>query len=295
MSETTFQTCWHEHDAWSATANRLKASRDRYRTVVLFLTIAGAALSTFAAGSTGPAARTAAGIAGAAALAVVPFLTRYFLSAEKTRNWLRARSISEGIKSEIYLCRAGAEPYDGPKALATLTQKVREIRDWGKTLEIERARTIVPDRPAPPPLDPASYIANRVRQQIDKYYRPKARQFAVRSEQFRQAEIILAASAAVLGAVATYFGDSGLKMLGPWVAVLTTIGGSIAAHAAASRFDFQATTFYATARQLEDLIQDWESSGKTAPGKEWSGFVHGCEEAISAENRGWMAKLDENA
>jgi hypothetical protein len=75
--------------------------------------------------------------------------------------------------------------------------------------------------------------------------------------------------------------------------VLTTIGGSIATHAAAGRYDFQAATYYATARQLLDLAIGWEAGGKAAPSKEWSEFVRGCEEAISAENRGWMAKLDQ--
>ncbi len=132
-----------------------------------------------------------------------------------------------------------------------------------------------------------------VRQQIDRYYRPKARFFAKRSEQFRHAEIALAGFAAVVGAVATYSRE--FRMLGPWVAVITTVSGSIAAHGAAGRFDFQATTFYATARQLEDLVEDWTAAGKTAPGAEWSEFVHACEDAISAENRGWMAKLDDNS
>jgi hypothetical protein len=76
--------------------------------------------------------------------------------------------------------------------------------------------------------------------------------------------------------------------------VLTTTAGAVAAHAAASRYDLQATTFFATARQLEDLAHEWKASARDAPSKEWSDFVRACEEAISAENRAWMAKLDSN-
>jgi hypothetical protein len=293
MTESPLQSDWDEHVAWSVTANRLKATRERYRTVVLVLTIAGAALATLAASTADSRMQTTAGILGSVSLGIVPFLTRYFLSAEKTRNWLRARSISEGIKSEIFRYCAGAEPYTGPDARAKLTQKVRTIRDWGRSLEIERVKAIVPRTTPPPKLDAESYVKLRVRQQIDQYYRPKARTFAARSEQFRRAEIGLAAMAAILSSAATYLGGSGFR-LGPWVAVLTTVGGSVAAHAAAGRYDFQTTTFFATARQLEDLLHDWEASAQTAPGPEWSDFVQACEEAISAENRGWMAKLDEN-
>jgi hypothetical protein len=74
------------------------------------------------------------------------------------------------------------------------------------------------------------------------------------------------------------------------VAVVTTIGGTIAAYAAGSRYEFQATTFHATARQLKDLLGDWAVGARP-----WSDFVRGCEDAISAENRGWMAKLDDKA
>jgi hypothetical protein len=97
--------------------------------------------------------------------------------------------------------------------------------------------------------------------------------------------------AAILSAIATLVSDLNSALIGPWVAVVTTIGGTIAAHAAANPYDFQATTFFATARQLSDLVQ--QASGKRPPSKEWSTFVRSCEEAISAENRAWMAKLDE--
>jgi hypothetical protein len=289
MADSLIQSHWDEHLAWSVTADRLKRTRERARNLVLRITVAGAALSTLAASLQPSTPRTAAGIAGAAALALVPFFTRYFLSAEKTSNWLRARSVSEGIKSEIYRYCGVAEPYDTPGAVERLTKKVRDIRDWGKSLEIERAKAVPSSQSAPPMLNAEEYIEQRVEQQIEKYYRPKARRFAVLSERFRNAEIALAAVAALFGATATY---APALRLGPWVAVLTTVVGSVAAHAAGGRFDFQATTFFATARQLDDLVVDWRSSGKTAPGKEWSEFVRACEDTISAENRGWMAKLD---
>jgi hypothetical protein len=242
-----------------------------------------------------PWAKLGAGVLGTVALALVPFLARYFLTSEETRKWVRARSISEAIKSEIYTYQAGAEPYTGTDASEMLRRKVKHIRDWGRNIEIERAKIGSPTKPAPTKLLGDDYLQQRVYQQASKYYRPNATRNAKLAERFRWAEIAMAGLAAVLSAIATFFGDPGSVKLGPWVAVLTTVGGSIAAHAAASRYDFQATTFLATARQLEDLALDWQSGGKPAPSKEWSDFVRACEEAISAENRGWMAKLDEKS
>ena len=285
------QDFWDEHVAWSKVARRMKEQRSFWRSAVLALTVAGATLQTIAA--TMPTFKLVAGSVSTVALALVPIFARYFLTAQQTAKWLRARSISEGLKSEIYTYRAGAEPYAGTDGLDVLRTKMRAIRELGKDLEMDRAGAGSPTEPAPPPLDIKTYISRRVRQQIEQYYRPKAKTYANRAEQFRWIEIGFASLAAILSASATLINAPNSQLIGPWVAVVTTIGGTIAAHAAANRYDFQATTSFATARQLSDLIQDWEAGGKQAPSKEWSDFVHSCEEAISAENRAWMAKLDE--
>jgi hypothetical protein len=196
----------------------------------------------------------------------------------------------------VYAYRAKGELYSANDALESLRKKVTEIRKFGDDMTIERA-AVVFQKKTPPPAGTEAYIANRVRSQIDKYYRPKAQENATRAKQFRIVEIVLAGVTAVLSAVATYYtahppAGGVIPTLGPWVAVLTTVGGSIAAYAAASRFEFQATTYYATARQLDDLLNDWQLKNAGVPSPEWFAFVRGCEEAISAENRGWMAKLD---
>ncbi|MBV8589928.1 MAG: DUF4231 domain-containing protein, partial [Acetobacteraceae bacterium] len=280
---------------WSRTADRLKKRYVGGRTVVLGLTVSGAALQTLAATVGVASIKTSAGILGAIALVLAPFVTRYFLSVEETRKWLRARSISEGIKSEVYCFCAKADPYVGADALDILRAKVREIRGWAKDLELDRAKTGNPSEPAPPMFDADKYLHARIYQQINQYYRPKARWNAILAERFRWTEVTMAGLAAAIGAVATYAGGDVSARLGPWAAVLTTVAGSVAAHAAANRYEFQAATFYATAAQLDDLAQEWLPSGKAMPGEEWSRFVRSCENVISAENRGWMAKLDEKS
>lgn len=284
------QAAWDEHVAWSEAATLLKRRRTIWRRVALALTIAGAALQTLAGMSGDERVRFWAGLAGTIALAVVAFAAKWCLSPESTRNWLRARSISEGIKSEVFAFRAGASPYETEEAVPLFVAKWRAIRDLGKDLQLIRAAVAPPRKEVPPRLDSAAYLERRVAEQINRYYRPKAKENADKASQARNAEFWLALLATILGAVATF---SKTESIGPWVAVLTTIGATIATYAAASRYEFQATTFYATARQLDDLRVDWLAAGKTAPSPEWSEFVRECEEAISAENRSWMAKLDE--
>ena len=248
MNRDMVPELWDEHVAWSKAASDLREQRSFWRTTVLVLTVSGATLQTIAA--TMPTFKLAAGGTGTVALALVPIFARYFLTSEQTAKWLRARSISEGIKSEIYTYCAGAEPYTGPDASETLLKKVRAIRQLGANLERERAKAGSPTKPAPTALDADGYISRRVRQQIDEYYRPAAKKNAELAERYRWIEIGFACLAAILSAIATLVSDLNSALIGPWVAVVTTIGGTIAAHAAANRYDFQATMFFATARQL---------------------------------------------
>jgi hypothetical protein len=287
---------WNEHMLWSRTADRLKTQRARARNAVLFLTSFGAAGQTLVATATFLGSwKLAAGIVSAGALALTPLITRYFLTAEATQNWLRARSVSEGIKSELFSFWANAGAYaceNQQERLNALTGRVQKIREWGKNLKFEVARTPRSNELTPAIDSAYKYVELRVREQIENYYRPKAKINADLAARYRLFEIIFSIAAALLGAAATVLDNSSASGLGSWVAVLTTIAGGVAAHAAAGRFDFQASTFLATATELNDLVHAWQAAGRPEKGEEWSEFVRNCEAVISAENRGWMAKLD---
>jgi hypothetical protein len=188
MNRDMVPELWDEHVAWSKAASDLREQRSFWRTTVLVLTVSGATLQTIAA--TMPTFKLAAGGTGTVALALVPIFARYFLTSEQAAKWLRARSISEGIKSEIYTYCAGVEPYTGPGASETLLKKVRAIRQFGANLERERAKAGSPTKPAPPALDADGYISRRVRQQIDEYYRPAAKKNAELAERYRWIEMV---------------------------------------------------------------------------------------------------------
>lgn len=289
-------THWRRHEQWSTLANRLKAQIGFWRAISLGLGAAGALLQTAAVVLGAGIASTLVSAVGAVALLFVPFIAKYFLTPEQVRQWLRARSMSEGLKSLVFRYRARAAPFaDADRVIQLKNAGNKAESSWVEAFAVELAGVADRGGTPPPALDPDAYVAQRVRHQIDRYYRPSARINASRARRLRRAELAMAALAAVLGGVTTALklpaaGMSG--SLGPWVAVLTTIGGAIAAHAAASRYDQQACVYFATARQLEDLLDEWTAGGKPQDPARWSAFVLACEEAISAENRGWMAKLD---
>jgi len=278
---------WNEHVAWSQTADRLRDVRSRSRSIVMALTIAGAVLQTFA-GTGHPQFRTAAGIAGTIALSLAAGIAGFFLKPENTQRWLRARSVSEGMKSEFYAYRASADPYTGADALERLHQKIGAITALAKDLSSQRARTSAKPQPMPDKLDEQGYLAHRIDEQVETFYLRKAKLNADRAQLFRMIEIALALLAALMSAVSTYVANR--AALGPWIAVVTTIGGSLAAYAAANRYEFQATAYYATAQELRDLKYSWLLT-RDKPDANWSAFVRRCEDVISAENQAWMAKL----
>jgi hypothetical protein len=287
---------WERQRRWSILADQLKNGIVRWRSLVLGLSVAGALLQTLAASLPGTTIGKIVAVAGFVSLGMVPFVAIKFLQPEQVRRWLRARSVSEGLKSEIYRFRARAAPYAGADRSSQLDQKGEELQVWFSEMASELAGVTVDTKQPPGPLDAATYIAARVTNQIEKYYQPEARRNNKRAKLFRWLEVGISGLAAILGGVAAGLhltADPNSRVgIGAWVAVLTTIGGSVVAHAAASRYQLQARTFFATKQQLEDLRGKWLRAGSPAPGEEWSQFVSACEECISAENRGWMAKLD---
>jgi hypothetical protein len=298
MSEETVALIWRRRLAWSRAADRLKANVTIARAAALIMSAAGATLTTVAATLvTGlPHWRTGCAAAGAVLIAAATFVTTRFITTDAVRAWTRARSVSEAIKADMYSFRAAAAPFDGADALAVLQREVRAVEDNAKDLERYVAAVMVRSSNPPPVLPPLDYVAKRVMQQVDGYYRRKAKLYASRLAGFRGTELALGLIATVLGALAAFISNNQPDAnagVAAWVAVFTTLGAAFAAHVAASRYEFLVMSYYATARRLEDLVGDWRAQGSPTDAKSWSAFVHACENAISVENEGWLAKWAE--
>ena len=297
MKQTVVEEIWRRHKEWSATAGVLKSSIVLWRTVVLFLSIGGAFFATFASQISAGFIQQLIAWAGAALLAMIPIITPRQLSATRTRTWTRARSASEGMKTELYMYLSHAAPYDGSStdSLEILRKRTQEIEQSVLDLAKYLAKTKTKHSPPPKELNANDYLQLRVAHQID-WYLKNAGLYADKSSRFRNAELILAVTAALLAASAGIWEDTlvvgGSSIaIGAWVAVLTTIGGTLTAHIAASRFDHLVTIYTATAFQLRNLVMQWPpKGGGTVPSPQWSEFVRNCEDAISKENESWMAK-----
>src|SRR4051794_27748778 len=111
---------WRKYRGWAARARAIRAELDRWRLLVLRLTVAGAILAPLASqlpvwfGSTDQIGLLARGLSAlsAAAMALAAYSGRSILDPATERQWLRARALGECCKSECYRFAAGVPPYD---------------------------------------------------------------------------------------------------------------------------------------------------------------------------------------
>jgi hypothetical protein len=273
---------WGLHRVWSQVAGRLKARIDRARDAGLVLGILGAVLGVVATqvGTDVVGGRLLAVVAGVA-VGLVP-LVRRGASQVVVRTWTRARSVSEGLKSEVYAYLSGGSAYEGEARDRVLAARTRDIvASVGDV--IGAAAGVSPDgRPLPAVDGIDSYVRVRVGGQIDGYYRPRAAAYARRLGWFRRVEATLGAAGVV---VAVLVGTGGVAAVGAWVAVVSTLAAAVAAHAGAARYDHQIVEFERTASRLAQLRACWQVEGWSP-----SALIDACEEAISIENQAWMAR-----
>ena len=161
-----------------------------------------------------------------------------------------------------------------------LAERTRSIDESMGDLLARTARVAPVPKPMPAVHDAASYIAVRVRDQIDHYYQPRAARYQVVVTRLRLVGDALGVVAVVLGVAA---GAGAPGRLAAWVPVVTTVAASLAAHVAASRYDHQIVEFLRTAQQLDHIVAA-HADGELDD----SALVDECEQVISVENQGWM-------
>ena len=267
----------------------------QWRTTILVLAIVGAGMVTLGAqlvDTWSTIARTLSAL-GAVALAIIPVISGTKLGKNKVPEWTRARSASEALKSEVYLYQTGSDPYGGDDRDGVLAESTRDILGRIQDLQALAAGHEQPDdKPVPPRMDPDGYVEQRIDDQINNYYLVTASTLDGRLRWLRLLEFGLALLAAGFAAVATLASETFAARIGAWVAVITTSGAAVTAHIAANRYQHLVNTYRATAGHLRSLRDEWVDGRK--PDQSFSAFVHGCEDAISVENQGWMAKWAES-
>ncbi len=293
MSTAGVQSVIESQRRWSAAAGKVKQRIRRGRRVTFGLGVAGTVLVTAAGQVEGSAGRVLAALA-AAALASAPIVAGSFASPEHTKTWTQLRSVSEGLKAEIYTYLAGVDPYHGPR-------DERDRRLLERSEAIQQAADILPPA-APisgtsssrrwPEIDNLdSYVTHRVNDQIG-YYEPQAAAAERHTTRFQWAGLVASLAAAVLGAVEA---ATGSMTITAWAPAITMVGASVGSFAAASRYEDNARAYKQTARRLRFLRDQWQlpvpaNASSAERARRDMAFVADCEEAIAIENQAWMAR-----
>lgn len=279
---------WQRQSVWSQAANRLKATPAQQRKLRLVLTAAAAVLALAASQVKTISVDASIALAILAALALAAAgLLRSRANAEQVRRWTRARSVSEALKSEVFLFLSHSGNYESDDREERLEAEVQRLeRDAG---DLERYTTEIQavDRPLPAVHDLDSYLNVRVRQsQLEGYYKPKADLMRQRLKLLKVAEVALALIAAGLAATAAEWPG-----IAAWAAVVTTAGGALAAYIASERYEFLWIEYSRTAGELSRLLN--RHSGADGRPLSDSQLVQACEQVISVQNEAWMAKWGE--
>jgi hypothetical protein len=280
---------WREQSLWSQTANRMKRRIERARSLALGLVIAVAVLGTAATELHEQADVFARVLAGLAAVGSggLPLL-RPKWSGTALKDWTRTRSVSEALKSDVYLWLAKAGPFAYDLAASELRNRTDKLRADSADLLPQREGITAENRSLPAVNDLRSYFDERVEAQRKGYYAKRTAEIARRIKRLRRVEVGLGTVGFLIGATAAVFGAS----LAAWVAVVATIGTALSVHVSASRYEFQLIEFSRTAEELRQ-IKSWADE----PGVDDQGLRRlavKAERVISVENQGWMAKLVED-
>jgi hypothetical protein len=167
----------------------------------MILTVAAAGLA-LAGSQLKPVSATASvvlTVVAAVVLAAVGLL-RFQQDVEQTRRWTRARSVAEAMKAEVYvfLAQSGG---DTAEREGNLRDQIRRLEAEADDLQ-PYAQDVNPEtRALPAVTDVNTYLDVRVRtSQLEKYYKPKARQMRRRLRWAKAIEVTLTLMAAALAA-----------------------------------------------------------------------------------------------
>ncbi|MFD6663570.1 DUF4231 domain-containing protein [Micromonospora chalcea] len=276
---SSLEAAWAEQSVWSQTAAKLKKRLQTGRRAALGLSIGGALLSATAATvGLGSALGKAFAFSGAVCVGLAG-LAGNAAGPRIMRDWTRARSVSEALKSVVYTSLAGYPPADFDAVVQDIGADAADLQQYRAGVESKQ-------RSLPSVHDLESYLENRVFAQITGYYRRNAGSLVRTLKRFRLVSMGLAFFGLVLGVAA---GTWEIDRLAGWVPVVTTIGTAVATHVAAERYSYMLIEYSRTADELQ-RIRDRRGRIASMTDEE---LVKHAENVISIQNEGWMAKLNE--
>lgn len=281
---------WRQYRALALTARATKASQESARKWTLWLAFAGGGLSTLA----GVSGAGVLGVLAAILLAVAAYIGKELLSSTREDEWVRCRVLAEALKRDVYKALVQVSPYDGPTAGAALGARVKTLLQ-NSGLDLNAAVFSRADEKKLPEVSTVEdYVRERVRDQIDKFYGPKAAEHEKRLRLYEVLSLVLGGAAAVMSAVGAKF-----NLVALWVPVVTTATAGLTTLVQAQRLQGLVPLYQQTKFQLDLALASWtdQANARAALPLERLGeltaeFVNRCEDIMSQENEAWRAEWE---
>lgn len=279
---------WRRHREWSALADTTSRRLAGWRLVNLALVVLGALCGALAtqADLLGPTTTVAIGIGGAVALAGAAFVQTHYLNADRVRDRVRARAVSESIKSLVYQRLLGVAPFDGPGPDRTLDEAVAKLEAGVSSLAGSVLLVEVEPKPVPAVATVADYIALRAMPQRAFHFDKIAIHERL-GGRWRAAELLATLSAALLSAVGGALPGTDVSA---WVGVATTIAAALAAHLAGTQHARIAARYGVTVAELDRIVDRFDPA--TASPAQAAELVAGVERVLAAQNDTWISTLE---
>jgi hypothetical protein len=277
---------WQKHRQWSRAAADAQQSLRRSRLSNLLLLILGAIAAAFAAQSWLDSADTAiAAVVSAVFLAIAGLIQGSMLTADDTSRWTNARAASEALKAETYRYLVGVKPYRGADRADRLQNQLDAIQSRTQTLLVDQQSAAADGRPLPEVGTFGRYLTERAQNQAS-WHRAKVAQHVKAARNLRFCQLAATAAGTVLAAVAAALPGTHLAA---WIATATTIATAFATQIAATQHQRIATSYAATADQLERLIAGVDPATENTDRQ--AQFVADVERVLAVQNDGWVDLL----
>jgi SMODS and SLOG-associating 2TM effector domain 1/Protein of unknown function (DUF4231) len=282
---------WGQYRVWAATSRALKARITRWSLLVLALTVAGTGLGTMGPFLPVPprVGATLPWIA-AVALGMAAYFTSQLLGDSARESWVKTRAMAEALKSECYLYVTRTPPFDHDDAADVLAGRTEALLRSAPSIlavsisENERSKGF-PN--AAWTVD--DYVAQRVREQIDGFYRGAItrHRHAVRVGQV--IAIAFGIVAVILSASTGSRAPGSASWMGALLGAVTTAAAAIAAWFQSGNHLQNALSYQTVVAKLELLLAQ-----RHAPGRE-AKLVADAESIFQAEHAAWLMQWQTQA
>ena len=276
---------WNAYRGWAKRARDQQTQTRRWNQAALICVVAAAifgALTTAAPGTWGPWVAGAATVASA----VGAFLGRQIVGSGAEAEWIQARAVAEGLKSECfrYAARAGAYATGDAEAAKAFAARTKEIEKQATDKGLARSDDPVPEtgdkREPPTPLTADWYRTGRIEDQI-KYYRVSRAKNQTAADRLWWVAFFAGLAAILFGALGAW-----AQHFAPWIGAMTTIAASSAAYGLLDRRKYLVASYGAMQSSLEQIL----GLDKEVP-MSLADLVTTTEDLFDGEHKAWLPQM----